>query len=75
MIKNWWPSSLLNVDYKIASKALAERLKTILPVSISHEQTAYVKVRFFCETGRLMSEIIEVRNFLNVDGILVPINV
>ena len=60
-IKNWRPISLLNVDYKIASKALAERLKKTLPVLISHEQTAYyVKDRFICETGRLISDIIEV---------------
>ena len=38
--KNWWPISLLNINYKIASKALAERLKKIFPVFISHEQTA-----------------------------------
>ena len=37
-IKKWQPTSLLNVDYKIALKALAESLKKILPVLISHEQ-------------------------------------
>ena len=57
-IKNWRPISLLTVDYKIASKALAERLKKILPVLISREQTAYVKDRFICKTGRLISDII-----------------
>ena len=41
-IKNWRPISLLNVDYKIISKALASRLKKVLPNLISPQQTAYV---------------------------------
>ena len=28
--KNWWPISLLNVDYKIASRAIASRLLKVL---------------------------------------------
>ena len=48
-IKNWRPISLLNIDYKIASKAPAERLKKILPVLISYEQTAHVKVDLFAK--------------------------
>ena len=74
-IKNWRPISLLNVDYKIASKALAERLKKILPVLISHEQTAYVKDRFICKTSILISDIIEVSDVFNIDGFLVTMDV
>ena len=41
--KNWRPISLFNVDTKILSKSLAEKLKNILPELISSNQTAYVK--------------------------------
>ena len=74
-IKNWRPILLLSVDCKIASKALAERLKKKHPVLISHEQTAYVKDRFINETGRLISDIIEVSDVFNIDGFLVTIDI
>ena len=35
-----------NVDYKVALKTLAESLKKVLPVLISHEEIACVKDRF-----------------------------
>ena len=59
-IKNWRPISLLNVDLKIVSKALAKRIKDVLPSIIGSEQTAYVKNRFIGEGGRLISDILEV---------------
>ena len=45
-IKNWRPVSLLNVDYKIITKASATRLKETLPKLISFQQLAYMKNRF-----------------------------
>ena len=69
------PISALNVDYKIASKALVERLKKILLVMISHKQTAYVKDRFICETSRLISDATEVSGILNIDGFLVTMDI
>jgi hypothetical protein len=36
-IRNWRPITLLNVDYKIISKILAERLKKVLPKIINTE--------------------------------------
>ena len=74
-IKNWRPITLLNVGFKIASEALAERLKKILPLLISHEQAAYVKDRFLWETGRLISDIIEVSDVFNIDGFLVTMHI
>ena len=52
-IKNWRPISLLNVDIKILSKALAKRLKEVLPCLISAQQTTYVQTRNIGKSGRL----------------------
>ena len=41
-LKNWIPISLMNVDTKIASKAIATRLKMVIQKLIHHNQTAYV---------------------------------
>ena len=43
LIKNWKPISLVNVDVKIGSKAIARRLETVLPYIIHHDQNAVVK--------------------------------
>ena len=50
---------MLIVDTKISSKAISNKLKTVLPTLISPQQTAYVKNSFFGESGRLVSDIIE----------------
>ena len=39
-IKNWRPISLLNVDTKILSKAISNKLRTVLPALISSQQIA-----------------------------------
>ena len=74
-IKNWRPISLLNVDYKIVSKALAATLKDILPKTISSEQSAYVKNRFIVENGRLISDITEVADLFNIEGYIVTMDI
>ena len=63
-IKNWRPISLLNVEYKIIFKALALRLKKVLPNLILAQQTAYVEKRFIGESGRLIADIIEITDIL-----------
>ena len=42
-MQNWGPISWLNVDPKIKSKDLSEKLKKVLPDLISSQQTSYIK--------------------------------
>ena len=73
-IKNWRPISLLNVDHKIISKALASRFKKVLTNLISPQQTAYVENRFIGESGRLIADI-EITDILNKEGFLVAMDI
>ena len=75
LIKNWKPISLLNVDTKLISKVLAERLKNVLPSLISSDQTAYVKRRFISEGGRLISDVLEISDKLQIKGFLMTVDI
>ena len=46
-ITNWRPISLMNVDVKIPSKAVARRLETILPELTHHNQNGLSKENQF----------------------------
>ena len=55
------------------SKALATRLKDILPHLISPNQTAYLKKKFITESGRLIYDVLEIASILNGKGFLVRV--
>ena len=74
-IKNWRPISLLNLDSKIISKALSEKLKEVLPDLISSQQTVSVKNRHIGESGRLISDIIEITEIRNIESFLVTMDI
>ena len=57
-IRNWRPISLLNVDYKILSKVLSERLKKVLPEIIHTDQKGAVKGRYIGENIRLIASLL-----------------
>ena len=59
LLKNWRPISLLNTDYKLATKCIAKRLEKVLPYLIDGDQTGYIKGRFIGENIRLISDTIE----------------
>lgn len=57
-LKNWRPISLQNVDAKIISKVLAERLKLVLGELISVDQQGCIPGRFIGKNIRLIQDVI-----------------
>ena len=74
-IKNLRPISLLNIDTKLISKILAGRLKNVLLSLISSDQTAYVKGRFISEDSRLISDVLEICDKLQIKRFLMTVDI
>ena len=62
-IKNWRPISLINVDVKIASKAIARRLELILPKLIHSNQNGFIKGRSILDGIQTIEDILEFAKF------------
>jgi hypothetical protein len=69
-LKNWRPISLLNTDYKIITKVLANRIKKVLPTVINPDQVAYLKERFIGQNIRTILDIMGYTKLMNKKGII-----
>ncbi|KAL9983775.1 hypothetical protein ACROYT_G006002 [Oculina patagonica] len=69
-LSNWRPITLLNVDYKIASKAIATRIEKFLPLLINSNQTGFMKGRYIGQNIRLINDIMEQTELQGIPGIL-----
>ncbi len=74
LLKNYRPISLLNVSYKIASAAIAGRIKTILDKIISEDQKGFMKGRYIGECTRLVADLMDYTEFMNIPGLLIMID-
>ena len=70
-IWNWRPITLLNVDYKIISKILAERLKKVLPTIINTDQKGFAKGRNIFDGNRLLQDIIDYTEIEDEEGAII----
>ena len=66
--------SLLNVDAKIASKAIAERMKRLLPNLINGNQSGYIPGRRINENIHSVLDILDYMKDKNLQGLLIFID-
>ena len=73
-LSNWGPVTLLNVDCKIATKAIARRIEPLLPNLVHTDQTSFIKGRYIGENIRLIIDIMEHTKSESIPGILVSLD-
>ena len=73
-LENCRPISLIDVDSKIATKVIANRIKNVLPSVIHANQSGFMKGRFIGETTRSILDIIAHTGSLQLPGVLLFID-
>lgn len=73
-LKNWRPISLLNVDYKIGSKAVSLRLSKVLDVIVDPDQTCSVPGRSISSNLILLRDALDYIDKTNEPGILISLD-
>ena len=74
LLKNWTPITLLNFDYKLLTKCIAYRIKTVLPTIINKDQTGFLPGRYIGENLIRIQEILHYAKVNNVDSYLVTVD-
>ena len=73
-IENYRPLSLLNVDYKILTKAIANRIQKHIGKVIHSDQLGFLKDRFIGEGVRKVEDIMEYCNLHGIEGCIVQLD-
>ena len=73
-LKNWRPISLLNVDYKICSKALSLRLSLVLDTIVTPDQTCSVPGRSISSNLVMLHNMLDYIDRTDEPGILISLD-
>ena len=72
-ISNWRPISLINVDVKIGSKAVALRIQAVLPKSIHHNQDAFIKGGSITDVITAIEDVLENTERYGINGKMIAV--
>ena len=73
-LKNWRPITLLNVDYKILAKCIANRFKKHIHYLVHTDQTGFMKGRFIGENINKILSIIEHCEKNDIEAMIINID-
>lgn len=73
-LKNWRPLTLMNVDYKIYSKAISLRLKAVIPFLINSDQTGFMAGRDFSLNIRKTLDVIQYTDLNQIKAVIVSVD-
>ena len=60
---------------KLIAKVLTSRLKSVIATIVIENQVTYVNSSFISESGRLISDVIEITNSLDIKGLLMTVDI
>ena len=60
---------------KPISKVLASRLKSVISPIVNENQVAYVNNRFINESDRLIPDVLEITNSLDIEWLLMAVDI
>ena len=73
-IKNWRPVTLLNIDYKILSKTLAQRIREVIHSLIHPDQKGFIKGRYIGENIRQIDDLLHIAEKKQKTGLLLLVD-
>ena len=73
-LKNWRPLTLLDTVYKLASGAIANRIKLVLDDLINRDQTGFIKGRSLVENIRVIYDIMKFTEEQQIPGLILLID-
>ena len=74
LIANWRPLTLLNCDYKIFAKALANRLECVIQDLIHSDQAGFLKGRSIADNLMDINSIIKYSEANNIPAVIIAID-